>query len=792
MQRGIILLPLLLMVSIIVFFLFHEAFSKSLMHCSGIQYDTEAVVSYTSIAPDARKYPSAWIEINSEKLDEIYITALSADNDYVWIGTWFDGLIVHDSEEENYVALIIDNNPIISLFARDEDCWFGLGDGRIGHTSLSSGEVEIYELGDTDKHSWFESITWFDKRFWFASPEEIISYNPKDKQWNKMDGFTLLQFDQWQSKMAIERVRDDYGRPLDTKDNDPDKKKNLDDLRGLVQSRLSEGKSIKDIFSGQLRFRGSRSLLPRRYITLRNAGDKMFIVSGDKLFALIENTIKVDVTKEHVLLSDAIALQNSLFVSTFDTGFFIKEGAEIRHIKRARVTSLWEMFNGGLGPWSEEDSIISMVSHQNMILMLTMKGRILEYNTSNGTISVRIRLYPYIDGLATAIAYHKGCLWIGTSVGLSQLNLTKDELNKEQWIRYTPKDTMPKLERLNERVIYATLCEFMGAPYYWGKNSPDGVDCSGLVMKAFNRLGFYMAHYSKSQHDNSEGTSKIKELRFGDLVFFNEPIDHVGIYLGEGHFVHSSGRAKGVGVSSLADSHYKLTGVKRVSMNSSYKGLIVKSDNVEVLESNLEDAKSIGILEKDEVVKPIAREGQRINIESSRLVTGWIKDDGVVTEESLNESDLEAQSSRIISSFSPPLLRPLTGKFKPFKIGKKIERGLLSFELDLSNHSELMQNNRIMIALLSKDSYSEDLRKSIIGETSRIEVLRSSEDLISAGLYGKQFEPFRSGVIAIFKAKTDKTMPDKANVIVKYRQSKVTCFIVQLRGAESGILYKVS
>jgi hypothetical protein len=102
-----------------------------------------------------------------------------------------------------------------------------------------------------------------------------------------------------------------------------------------------------------------------------------------------------------------------------------------------------------------------------------------------------------------------------------------------------------------------TVDKVLGVDYRWGGTTTAGFDCSGFTMHVFEKFGISLPHQTKSQAKKGVKVAK-SELRPGDLVFFNtngKGISHVGVYMGNGEFAHSSSKY-GVRISKLSEAYY--------------------------------------------------------------------------------------------------------------------------------------------------------------------------------------------------------------------------------------------
>jgi len=101
--------------------------------------------------------------------------------------------------------------------------------------------------------------------------------------------------------------------------------------------------------------------------------------------------------------------------------------------------------------------------------------------------------------------------------------------------------------------VVKTALRYLGVPYVWGGAGPaTGFDCSGLVQYVFLQNGMYVPHYSGYQALMGFEVPR-DAVQPGDLVFFGDPVHHVGIYVGDDLFVHAPRTGDVVKISLLSE-----------------------------------------------------------------------------------------------------------------------------------------------------------------------------------------------------------------------------------------------
>lgn len=86
--------------------------------------------------------------------------------------------------------------------------------------------------------------------------------------------------------------------------------------------------------------------------------------------------------------------------------------------------------------------------------------------------------------------------------------------------------------------VVQVALKYLGHPYRWAASGPNSFDCSGFTMFVYAQVGVHLPHSSRAQISSGARVSR-SNLEPGDLVFFGNPIHHVGMYIGNGNMVHS-------------------------------------------------------------------------------------------------------------------------------------------------------------------------------------------------------------------------------------------------------------
>ncbi len=117
----------------------------------------------------------------------------------------------------------------------------------------------------------------------------------------------------------------------------------------------------------------------------------------------------------------------------------------------------------------------------------------------------------------------------------------------------------PVIESSGERIAAAAE-QLVGSPYRFGGSGPEGFDCSGLVFYVHRENGIYVPRTAFEQFLLAYPVTR-EALRAGDLVFFRNGgsvVSHVGIYVGDGAFVHAPKTGRPVTHARLDEEYFSV------------------------------------------------------------------------------------------------------------------------------------------------------------------------------------------------------------------------------------------
>jgi len=140
---------------------------------------------------------------------------------------------------------------------------------------------------------------------------------------------------------------------------------------------------------------------------------------------------------------------------------------------------------------------------------------------------------------------------------------------------------LPEYKSSLLKILADIFKEYKNTPYVFGYNAPGrGLDCSSFTMRVYRKLGIKLPRTARGQFNVGVPVSK-EDLKVGDLVFFRTYArfpSHVGIYIGDGKFVHFSSMYHGLAISSLNSRYFRkrYIGAKRVLTEKKVREVVAK------------------------------------------------------------------------------------------------------------------------------------------------------------------------------------------------------------------------
>lgn len=279
-------------------------------------------------------------------------------------------------------------------------------------------------------------------------------------------------------------------------------------------------------------------------VEIKESKQEGYVVSKNNEDILVtrNNILVKEVVSNNIVVKRITALKKDK--NTEEAIRFLLEDEELSVIKNEGQYSLVKTEDNLTGYVLSEDISISVMPKINLGFIkeaFMFGGR--QYNKDDALI---VRDYENgnficLDNSGNIIAVQKDNIRFQEEI----LNRSDDELNRVN------------LAESNNIISIAKAQ--LGKPYVYGSSGPSSFDCSGFSSFVFRQLGIKLPRTSVSQSGFGKPVDKAN-LQPGDLLFFNTSgagVSHVGIYIGNGQFIHAaSGINPGVVIDKLNSNYY--------------------------------------------------------------------------------------------------------------------------------------------------------------------------------------------------------------------------------------------
>lgn len=316
---------------------------------------------------------------------------------------------------------------------------------------------------------------------------------------------------------------------------------------------------------------------------LQNKGNEYYIQKGKAKVTIPQEKIlltEVDVptykiVKASPILDDNGKIIRSLFVDEYAVGISIDDNkAKIKcndgtvgNVDRLAIKKVSDKRNNVTEVQVKNNTVAKSDNGKKLNLNKNQLVNVIDFNNGlfviqdNGNFyNVEAKNLNIVSGLkvdkAVAVKVDAKSDLSFDEKEIQEVIKNKDKVNKES-------KEVKKAPAANPSIAAKVINSAenkLGSTYVYGDTGKDGYDCSGLVYSIYNNeLGISIPRSSVSQSTFGKQVSK-SDLQEGDLVFFNtvgNGVSHVGIYVGDGKFIHASSGQGKVMTSSLDEGYYQ-------------------------------------------------------------------------------------------------------------------------------------------------------------------------------------------------------------------------------------------
>lgn len=316
---------------------------------------------------------------------------------------------------------------------------------------------------------------------------------------------------------------------------------------------------------------------------LQNKGNEYYIQKGKAKVTIPQEKIlltEVDVStykivKASPILDDNGKIIRSLFVDEYAVGISIDDtkakikcnDGTVGNVDRLAIKKVSDKRNNVTEVQVKNNTVAKSDNGKKLNLNKNQVVNVIDFNNGlfviqdNGNFyNVEAKNLNIVSGLkvdkAVAVKVDAKSDLSFDEKEIQEVIKNKDKVNKE--IKEVKKASSVN-PSIAAKVINSAENK-LGSTYVYGDTGKDGYDCSGLVYSIYNNeLGISIPRSSVSQSTFGKQVSK-SDLQEGDLVFFNtvgNGVSHVGIYVGDGKFIHASSGQGKVMTSSLDEGYYQ-------------------------------------------------------------------------------------------------------------------------------------------------------------------------------------------------------------------------------------------